>query len=186
MAQGENFTNPIRHAFRLPRNIRTSDVSIFEYTDAAGANRQHFWNPGSNGGANPYWPINRNLRENTVDRVIAFASLRYEINDNLSLLGRAALDRLNAASEERLYNDTYIAADNGRFNLGRSESAEINTDLLLNYNKDFSDNFSLDVSLGGNIRIERNSGLSANTGPGLTVPNSSPWAIPRMSLPDTM
>ena len=63
LSQGESFDNPNRHAFRLPRNIRTQDVEQFEYTDAAGNPRQHFWNPGSNGGANPYWPINRNIRE---------------------------------------------------------------------------------------------------------------------------
>ena len=99
LATGENFDNPNRHALRLPRTIRTDDVSTFEYTDANGAVRQHYWNPGSNGGANPYWTINRNLNQRDLDRIIAFASLRYEITDELSVQIRSALDRENRQSE---------------------------------------------------------------------------------------
>ena len=65
LAQGENFSNPNRHIMRLPRNIATEDISRFEYTNASGLLRQNYFNPGSNGGANPYWTINRNLRRNT-------------------------------------------------------------------------------------------------------------------------
>ena len=39
---GEAFSNPWRHAYRLPRNIRTQDVSVFEYLDAAGNVRQNY------------------------------------------------------------------------------------------------------------------------------------------------
>ncbi len=171
LAQGENFTNPVRHALRLPRNIRTSDVEMFEYTDAAGRNRQHFWNPGSNGGANPYWAANRNLRNNTIDRVIGFVSLKYQFTDYLSLQARTALDRLVANSEETLYSDTYIVADNGRFSVGSSEASEWNSDLLLSFSKNLSSDWFVSANAGGNIRIERNTGLSSNTGVALTLPN---------------
>ncbi|MBX2816714.1 MAG: SusC/RagA family TonB-linked outer membrane protein, partial [Saprospiraceae bacterium] len=85
LSTGESFANPIRHALRLPRTIRTQDVSQFEYTDATGKNRQHYWNPGSNGGANPYWTINRNTNQRDVDRIIGLASLRYQFTDQLSV-----------------------------------------------------------------------------------------------------
>src|SRR5699024_3013061 len=61
LATGENFSNPVRHIYRMPRNIRTADAENFEYFTSDGRRRQHFWNPGSNGGANPYWTMNRNL-----------------------------------------------------------------------------------------------------------------------------
>src|SRR5690606_10331592 len=64
LAQGENFSNPIRHAYRIPRNIRTVDLAEYEYYTETGLIRQNYFNPGSNGGANPYWTINRNLRAN--------------------------------------------------------------------------------------------------------------------------
>ena len=164
LAQGENFTNPTRHALRLPRNIQTEEVEVFEYLTDEGRLRQNYWNVGSNGGANPYWAANRNIRVNTVDRVIGFVSLRYQITDYLSIQARTALDRLLGNSQETLYNDTYIVADNVRFTVGKTEASEWNSDLLLSFDKDLSADWALSANVGGNIRIERNTGLSSNTG----------------------
>ncbi|MGC1243671.1 MAG: SusC/RagA family TonB-linked outer membrane protein [Chryseosolibacter sp.] len=169
--EGENFANPIRHAYRLPRNIRTQDISQFEYTNAVGLVRQNYFNPGSNGGANPYWTINRNLRTNSSDRVVAFASLNYELAKGLTVLARAAVDRSVGGSTEKLYADSYVIADFGRFTVGSSESREINTDFLISYEKNLNDNWYFNFNVGGNARKNRNSSLSSNTGTGLTVRN---------------
>lgn len=171
LAQGENFTNPIRHIYRLPRNISTADASDFEYVNASGLLRQNYFNPGSNGGANPYWGINRNLRKNTFDRIVAFSSLHYELAEGLTVLARAALDRSFGNNTERLYNDTYIVAQNGRFTVGSTENMEINTDFLISYEKNLSTDWYFNVNFGGNARKNRNSSLSSNTGPNMTVPN---------------
>ncbi|MEX0883622.1 MAG: SusC/RagA family TonB-linked outer membrane protein, partial [Cyclobacteriaceae bacterium] len=50
LAQGENYANPVRHIYRVPRNIATSDLSNFEYFDNDGNRMQNYFNPGSNGG----------------------------------------------------------------------------------------------------------------------------------------
>lgn len=171
LAQGESFDNPMRHAYRLPRNIRTEDIERFQYLNAEGVIRQNYWNVGSNGGANPYWTINRNLKLDITDRVIALASLRYQLTKDLSILGRSAIDRSFGSNDTRLYNDTYIIAQNGRFSQGRSDSYEWNSDFLITYDKTINDNWSFNINAGGNARKNRNSSLFANTGPGLTVPN---------------
>lgn len=171
LLQGENFANPNRHAARLPRNIRTEDILDFEYTNANGTVRQNYWNPGSNGGANPYWTINRNIRANTNDRIVAFTSLTYQLAEGLSVLGRAALDRSFGSNWEKLYSDSYIIAENGRYSVGSSENMEINTDFLVTYEKALSDDWYFNINVGGNSRISRNTSLSSNTGPALTVPN---------------
>jgi len=173
IAQGENFANPNRHAYRLPRNIRTEDIEQFEYTDAEGNNRQHYWNPGSNGGANPYWTLNRNLNDADVDRVIAFASMRYEVTPELSIMLRSAFDRLFRKNETRLFNDSYIIADNGVYSLTHTESYEWNNDVLVSYSTDLTPDFALELNVGGNLRSERGSSLNGNVpgGIGLTVPN---------------
>ena len=173
LSQGESFSNPSRHALRLPRTIRTEDAAIFEFLSQAGANRQHYWNPGSNGGANPYWAANRNTNQRDVDRVIAFASLSYQINDNLSLMVRTAFDRLNRQNEDRFFNDSYIIADNGVFNLTKSDAQEWNNDILLTYDKELTSDWRLGVSLGANARKERGSSLTGRVdrGVGLIVPN---------------
>lgn len=171
LAQGESFDNPIRHALRLPPNIRTEDADIFEFTNADGDNRQHYWNPGSNGGANPYWTINRNTNERNSDRVIGVASLTYDLAEGLSLMARSTVDKINRQWENRWWNDSYIIADDGRFTVTRAEELEWNGDLLLNYQKDISEKFYINAFVGGNMRKERGSFLSGTTGIALTVPN---------------
>jgi TonB-linked SusC/RagA family outer membrane protein len=171
LAQGESFDNPMRHAYRLPRNIRTQDIERFQYLTSEGLIRQNYWNVGSNGGANPYWTINRNLKKDVTDRIIALASLRYNITKELSVQARSAIDRSFGAGDYRWYNDTYIIAQNGRFTQARTESYEWNSDLLVSYNKQINEDWAFNVNVGGNARKDRNSGLSANTGSALTIPN---------------
>lgn len=171
LPQGENFANPNRHAVRLPRNIRTEDVSVFEYTDATGRNRQNYWNPGSNGGANPYWIINRAINQRNQDRVIGFVSMKYDITDNLFVQARSAVDRIFNTGQDRNWQDNYIFADNGTFRTFQNEALEWNTDLLLSYSDNLTDDIFLSVSAGANARKERGSGVDANTGVALTVPN---------------
>jgi len=180
---GENFANPIRHAFRLPRNIRTQDAQMFEYTTDDGQNRQHFWNPGSNGGANPYWTVNRNRRNDVTERVVALASLRYEFTEELSVQVRSTIDRLNTAIEERFWNDSYIIADNGRFSVGKGDRYEWNNDILITYAKSLNEDWDFNVNVGGNTRQERGTALSSNTGNALTVPNF--FALGNTQLPST-
>ncbi len=180
---GENFANPIRHAFRLPRNIRTEDAAIFEYTTDDGRNRQHFWNPGSNGGANPYWTVNRNRRNDLTERVVALASLKYEFTENLSVQVRSTIDRLNTAVEQRFWNDSYIIADNGRFSLSKGDRYEWNNDILVSYDRDLNEDWAFNVNLGANTRQERGTALSSNTGNALTVPNF--FALGNTQLPST-
>ncbi len=168
---GENFANPLRHIYRLPRNISTQDVSVFEYEDPNGLNLQHFWNPGSNGGANPYWTMNRNVNEGTRERVITMASLRYDISDALSLMVRGSYDGAGNEFERKDYNNSYIIANSGRYTLTKSNALEWNSDFLLSYAQDITDDWSLDANVGGNILQRRNNSLSSNTGPALTIPN---------------
>lgn len=168
---GENFANPIRHIYRMPRNIRTADAENFEYFTPEGIRRQHYWNPLSNGGANPYWTMNRNLRENVSDRINALASLTYDFTDYLSLMVRSAYDGGGGESETKQYNDTYVIAQNGYYSVGKSTGYEWNSDFLLSYNQDLTEDWYVEANLGGNIKQQRNSSMSANTNDALTIPN---------------
>ncbi len=170
---GENYANANRHILRLPRTIRTQDVSIHEFTDPSGLNRQHYWNPGSNGGANPYWTINRNINERDLDRIVAFASLRYELMDGLSIQVRSAFDRVNRQNDSRNANDSYIIADNGTFDLTKSDQYEWNNDVLATYSKKVNEDLSISLNVGANTRRERGSTLRGfvERGTGLIVPN---------------
>ncbi len=169
----EGKDNPIRHIFRIPRNVRTEDASIFEYTDANEANRQHYWIPDINGGANPYWTANRNLRPLNTDRVIAFASLKYKLTDDLSISVRSAADRIFENEEVKYYNDSYVIASNGIYEINNSQALEWNNDFLISYQKQVNPDWFISANFGGNSRKERNGGTSTriDRGDGLITPN---------------
>lgn len=170
LPQWENFANPLRHAYRLPRDIRTQDVEIFEYIDPDGNVRQNYWKPLDNGGANPYWTINRNLNEIIGERLIGYASLTYSISPALSILVRSSIDNSTASRENFFYNDSYIIAQNGNYQTSNSRSLEWNNDFLLSFNKDLSENLSLSLNIGGNNRVNKSKGVNTNNG-GLNAPN---------------
>ncbi len=171
LAEGSRYDNPLRHLYRLPPNIRTADISAFEYTHQEDLNRQHFWNPGSNGGANPYWTLNRNLNEHAQERLIGFAYLTGQLSPSLNLQLRTGLDRLSSNYDNRYYNDTYIIADEGLYEVGAAKAWEWNSDLLLSYQKKLTQDWEMQAWIGGNLRQTRAVHLLSHTGDALTVPN---------------
>ena len=173
LPQGENFANPLRNTYRMPRNIQTQHYQEFEYTDADGNLRQHYFNPGSNGGNNPYWVINRNLDFAERQRILAMASLNFEILPTVNLMVRASYDGINTENESRRYNDSYVIAQNGYFSVSQGSSLEWNGDFLLSFEDDLTSDWMVSASFGGNIKQQRNESVSSNTtsNPGMTLPN---------------
>ncbi len=161
---GENFRNPLRAIYRMPRNISLDQAKVFEYTDANGSNKQHYWNVGSNGGENPYWMLHRVTQFDTRERVLGFASLSYQFTDELSLQIRSGLDTYYDNRDNKLYNDTYTIADRGNYVKFKNQLIELNNDFLLAYNNDFGSSWSLNVSVGGNLRTTRNKTLNVDNG----------------------
>ena len=164
MATGDWFINPMRAIYRQPTNISLEDAKIYEYYDDAGNLKQHYWNPGSNGGQNIYWILNRTSREDVRHRMIGMASLQYEILDGFSIMVRSSFDKTFHQWIQKVHNDTYTIADKGYYQHWRGEYLEMNNEFLLNYNTEFGDLLSLDVSFGGNMRLYNWQYLSAASG----------------------
>ena len=162
---GEAFANLQRHVLRLPRNIALSQAEQFEYVDpSTGRLRQNYWNPGSNGGQNPYWIKNRVIAKDDRDRVTAFTSLTYKVAPSFSIMARGGLDRYVDKFEGKWYNNTYTIADNGDYQTGWREVAEVNLDLFGMYKKQISDNLSIDATVGASL--QRRNQLDQSTGTG--------------------
>ncbi|MCB0688620.1 MAG: SusC/RagA family TonB-linked outer membrane protein [Saprospiraceae bacterium] len=159
---GEGYTNPMRYLYILPRNIRTEDVAHYQFTNASGQNRQHYWLPRFNGGGNPYWTINNITAPQLRERVTGLLSLKYQITKDLSILGRSALDRSNVTRENIRYVDTYTTANGGQYIKTFNNSYEWNSDFLANYNKAISSNITLDLNFGGNVRKTKFDQLQAS------------------------
>ncbi len=167
---GRDYANPVRHALRLPRNIRTQDISTFEFVNEEGNLRQNYWDPGNNGGANPYWTANRNLNQSTINRVIGYAMLTYELAPNLSLMGRTAVDQTARTRNDRDYVDYYIFDPLGNYAVEQSNALEWNTDFLLTYKKNISEQLGFSVNVGGNHRLATSNFLFTETN-GLAAEN---------------
>jgi len=166
-----NNFNPSKQIYMMPRNIRTEDAKNYTYTNAAGLLLQNFWTPGSTLGLNPYFLINRASNISPKQRTIGMASLTYDIAKDLKFMARASFDKVTSSNEEKLSRDFYARALNGRYTVSNSNSSLFNTDALLSYNKKVNKDWNFSVSAGGNIRNDRNSSLSSNTGVGMIVPD---------------
>ena len=149
---GGGYQNPIRALYKMPTNIATADVREYEFVDTDGLVKQHFWKPGSNIPGNAYWALNNLENDVLNERVIGLISLRYEFTENLSFLARTSLDRFNRSKTERWHTGSFIIADDGFYRTNDTRGVEWNTDFLLNYDKDFGSNFSVNASFGGNSR----------------------------------
>src|SRR5690606_15598124 len=171
LSTGESFTNPLRHIYRLPRNIRTADLAQFEYINVSHENRQNYFNVGSNGGANPYWTLNRNLSDSSRDRTLGLLSLTYAFTDNLRLMGRTSYDAAVTSSETRLYNDTYVTAQFCRYSLAKTDARQWNSDVLLTFSPTVGGDLSVDANVGASLQQRRNSALNGQTGTALIVRN---------------
>jgi TonB-linked SusC/RagA family outer membrane protein len=172
-ATGEGYLNPVRALNKMPPNIRTADAQQYSFINNDGLLRQHYWTPNNNEPHNVYWTINNTENDILMDRTIGMLSLGYDITDNLNFRVRSSIDRQSSFGEQRRYNDTYIVADNGYYEKNDQRWSEWNTDAFLNYKNEFFDgDWSLDATIGGNIRRNEYSRTTVfPTRDGLNVPN---------------
>ncbi|MCU0339879.1 MAG: SusC/RagA family TonB-linked outer membrane protein [Spirosomaceae bacterium] len=162
---GEAFANLQRHILRLPRNIPLSQAEKFEYVDpVSGRTRQNFWNPGSNGGQNPYWIKNRVLAIDNRDRVTAFSALTYNFTDAFKVMARGGVDKYIDKFEGKWYTDTYTIADQGDYQTSWRDVTELNLDVFGMYKKQISKDFEVDATVGASL--QRRNFLSQFTGNG--------------------
>lgn len=184
LAQGESNFNPMRQIYTTPPNIRNEDLQKFEFIDDTGLNRHNWWNPQTTTGANPYWMLNRNLSENTRDRIMALTSLTFDFTEELSIMGRASYDGRSETFENRIWNDTFTRAEQGRFSVWQRYRRQFNAEALLSYTTDLTDEWMIDANIGANFENRQsNNTLSSNTGGALLVPNF--FALSNTSNPST-
>ena len=161
---GEVYQNVNRHVARMPRNISLEAAQQFEYTDAQGRNKQSFWNPGSNGGQNPYWIKNRTTSTDTRDRITGFSALTYQVTKAFSVIARGSLDKYVDKFEGKLFTDTYTIAQNGDYRTAWSENSSVNFDLLGLCKQRINENLSVDALVGGNFQNFSTLFQNSNTG----------------------
>ena len=116
---------------------------------------------------NPYWTFFENYQTDTRNRYFGNVNLTYELNDVFSILGRFTFDTYDELQEERINVGSADIAKYSRYN---NRASEYNYDLILNFNKDISDDVNLDGNVGFNLRRNHQNSIFASTNGGLNAP----------------
>ena len=150
------------------------NVDVKEQKDAYFRNRQNVtWNWADPTDLVPiywdnvYFSRYENYETDNRNRYFGNVNLNYKIADWVNILGRISLDTYDELQEERQAVGSVTTSSYSRFNRSYRET---NYDLLLNFNKDLSADFSLKGLLGTNIRRQHTSSIRATTNGGLIVP----------------
>nr|WP_294794591.1 SusC/RagA family TonB-linked outer membrane protein [uncultured Mucilaginibacter sp.] len=127
---------------------------------------------------NPYFSNPRQFLVRKADRFLSTTTARYDFFKFLYLQGRVAFDYNSALNEGN--NPHGVGASNllqggtgpaygGGYNVGTNWQRNMNYDFLLGTNNQKFGDFSAELTLGGNIRDDRGSGVRASTNNGLIV-----------------
>jgi len=103
---------------------------------------------------NPYFVINQYVNDVSRKRLISALSAKYAFTDYLTLMGRVGYDyssdrRFSVTPYGTLYSS---AGEGGLDNLTLGSRLELNTDALLSFSKQLSQDFSISASVGANYR----------------------------------
>ena len=151
------YNNPLVGAYLFPRGNDWSDVAMYERYDMSRKLYTQYWPVGAAGMTmqNPYWINYRNLRENRKDRYMLNAQLSYDILDWLNVSGRIRIDNSNTDYTEKFYASTNTqlteGSKNGLYGITTSKDKQVYGDVLVNINKTFGDDWSLQANVGASI-----------------------------------
>lgn len=125
---------------------------------------------------NPYWLIHRNPSKDIAQRVLANVSVKYQINDDLSLQSRGSFDKSFFTFDKRMYagSDPTFAPNTGRYIFEKTENTQQYIDLIGVYNKDFSEDLNFNLTVGTSLTKYKTGDktyLDSGIGGGLKLPN---------------
>ena len=175
MVNQGTYSNPLVTAYLFPRGNDWEDIRMYERWDSDRKFATQYWPEkmfSALTGQNPYWIAYRNLRENKKDRYMLNANLNYRILDWLSVSGRVRIDNSNNEYTKKLYatsnttltNEGSDALSKGSFMLERTIDKQTYADILVNINKTFGENWSLNANIGASYSDMQQS-IFSNEGP---------------------
>lgn len=98
---------------------------------------------------NPWWGAHQFKANSTKNRLIGNVQLRYDIGYGLYARGRIGLDRYNQRRTNLTpYGTAY--SNFGGMDEQNNEFSELNTELILGYDKDITQDIGLNIFVGGN------------------------------------
>ncbi|MGV6845603.1 MAG: SusC/RagA family TonB-linked outer membrane protein [Lutibacter sp.] len=173
-AVGRNLTGYSDNILTSFRQWFQVNVDIQEQRDAYFRTRRNVtWNYNSDTNLtpiywdNPYWQRYENFENDNRNRFIGNMALRYNVTDWFNVYGRVSVDTYNEMQETRIAVGSLNPSRYTRFN---RDFTEYNYDLMLNFDKNLTDDLNLKGVLGTNIRRNIVNSIYAQTNGGLVVP----------------
>ncbi|WP_299825076.1 SusC/RagA family TonB-linked outer membrane protein [uncultured Pontibacter sp.] len=155
--QGNSVFNQL---IQTPRDIPVRELEDLNnpFNDEAG-----FYSPYT---INPYWAIRNQTFTNDVDRLFGNVQLGYELNENLNFVYRIGTDfyidrRKQFQAIRDVEGQNVSNNDNGSYSEQQIYYREINSDFMVNYNRDINEDISLEVLLGQAITAQVTENLFA-------------------------
>ncbi len=151
----------------IPVGIDLADYRDYEKLDANRNLMTQNWfiEPVTTSSQNPYWIMNRMLREFDHTRAMVKLSLKYNITDWMNIQVRGNMEKSFKTEQLKYYYGTARAYgfDNGHYSLSRSESTQYYADALLNVSYLKNEKVKINALLGASISDPHSSSMTAGT-----------------------
>ncbi len=148
--------NPARSLNSIPRSL---DINLLrDYrnpTPTSNLDIQRRWQTRDNFSPNPFWSVFENRNPTFRDRLIANASLRYQVAEPLSVMVRAGRDAYNFRQAQIDPQGTLNKPDGDILERNIFQE-EINADFLVTFDQALSEDFRLTINGGGNTMFRKN------------------------------
>ena len=162
------YSNPLVSAYLFPRGENFDLYRRFERYNEGTKLMEQFWSSDMEGGdlrmQNPYWIAYRNLRNTDKKRYMLSFSASYDILPWLNVTGRVRIDNMNSLYTQKLYasSNTTITdgGRNGHYTEARTYDSQTYGDVMVNVNKTFGDDWSLQANIGASINNVKSDELS--------------------------
>lgn len=162
------YSNPLVPAYLFPRGEDFSAYKLFERYNPGTKLMEQFWSDDMEGGdlrmQNPYWVAYRNPRNTDKKRYMLSFAASYDILPWLNVAGRVRLDNANSLYTQKLYassNTTLTdGGENGHYTEARRYDTQTYGDVMVNINKTFGEDWSLNANIGASINNIKTDELS--------------------------
>lgn len=159
------YNNPLTGAYLFARSGDWEDIKMYERYDPVDKISKQYWpmGDGSITMQNPYWANYRNLRGNRKDRYMLNASLSYDVLEWLNVSGRIRIDNSHNTYTEKMYASSNVQlteqSSNGLYGVTKTMDRQVYGDALVNINKTFGDDWSLQANIGGSFSDMKNEAM---------------------------
>ncbi|MDX1617587.1 MAG: SusC/RagA family TonB-linked outer membrane protein [Balneolaceae bacterium] len=143
------------------RNYKAEDGSFRHWNITSPTNLDPFY------WVSPYFEVYENTNNDSRERVFGYLSLSYDLMENLTVTGWARTDFYDDRRERRVAQGH---VNNSMYSQDIISKREDNFQFLAEYNQQFGP-FTLDATMGGNVRNDRLQQEQLETVGGLTVPD---------------